>query len=132
MRCIVPSVNFGPLIDIYEGNEDEYRKIDKVLAKIWSYTTGLDEDTALEMLIREPLKGGMGLVLPGEYYKMMREANKVFLKTEECVFQKLRKEHETSYIENNEKIIYYAINNYKLMSDVGLKHILSTWIEKDV
>ena len=72
----MPSVNYGGLIDIYSDYEEEYLKIDKLLIKIWAGITGTDLDDARNKMINDPLKGGLGLVLPGEYYDLMRKANK--------------------------------------------------------
>ena len=69
------------------------------------------------------------MVLPGAYYKEMRIANKEFLKSEECIFRQLRKEHQTSIIEKDTKVVYYAINNFRLMPDAGIEEILNPDIE---
>ena len=74
-------VNFGPLIEQSESNNQQERKnyneIDKIiinfLQKLQLNKVKIGEEQLKEYSINDKFDGGLGLVLPGAYYDVMKQ-----------------------------------------------------------
>ena len=74
-------VNFGPLIEQSESNNQQERKnyneIDKIiinfLQKLQLNKVKIGEEQLKEYSINDKFEGGLGLVLPGAYYDVMKQ-----------------------------------------------------------
>jgi len=77
----VSKVNFGPLIEQSESNNQQERKnyneIDKIiinfLQKLQLNKVKIGEEQLKEYSINDKFDGGLGLVLPGAYYDVMKQ-----------------------------------------------------------
>ena len=77
---VVSKVNFGPLIEQSESNNQQERKnyneIDKIiinfLQKLQLNKVKIGEEQLKEYSINDKFDGGLGLVLPGAYYDVMK------------------------------------------------------------
>ena len=73
-------VNFGPLIEQSESNNQQerqnYNEIDKIiinfLQKLQLNKVKIGEEQLKEYSINDKFDGGLGLVLPGAYYDVMK------------------------------------------------------------
>ena len=78
---VVSKVNFGPLIEQSESNNQQERKnyneIDKIiinfLQKLQLNKVKIGEEQLKEYSINDKFDGGLGLVLPGAYYDVMKQ-----------------------------------------------------------
>jgi len=76
----VSKVNFGPLIEQSESNNQQerqnYNEIDKIiinfLQKLQLNKVKIGEEQLKEYSINDKFDGGLGLVLPGAYYDVMK------------------------------------------------------------
>ena len=74
-------VNFGPLIEQSESNNQQerqnYNEIDKIiinfLQKLQLNKVKIGEEQLKEYSINDKFDGGLGLVLPGAYYDVMKQ-----------------------------------------------------------
>ena len=74
-------VNFGPLIEQSESNNQQekqnYNEIDKIiinfLQKLQLNKVKIGEEQLKEYSINDKFDGGLGLVLPGAYYDVMKK-----------------------------------------------------------
>jgi len=77
----VSKVNFGPLIEQSESNNQQerqnYNEIDKIiinfLQKLQLNKVKIGEEQLKEYSINDKFDGGLGLVLPGAYYDVMKQ-----------------------------------------------------------
>jgi len=78
---VVSKVNFGPLIEQSESNNQQekqnYNEIDKIiinfLQKLQLNKVKIGEEQLKEYSINDKFDGGLGLVLPGAYYDVMKQ-----------------------------------------------------------
>ena len=78
---VVSKVNFGPLIEQSESNNQQerqnYNEIDKIiinfLQKLQLNKVKIGEKQLKEYSINDKFDGGLGLVLPGAYYDVMKQ-----------------------------------------------------------
>ena len=74
-------INFGPLIEQSESNNQQerqnYNEIDKIiinfLQKLQLNKVKIGEEQLKEYSINDKFDGGLGLVLPGAYYDVMKQ-----------------------------------------------------------
>ncbi|KAH0575584.1 Reverse transcriptase (RNA-dependent DNA polymerase) [Spironucleus salmonicida] len=88
VQCIVPSVNYGPLVDVTDDQEAGYTKIDDSLVATTSLIAGLS--IKIETLLDSQIRGGMNVITPGRFYPLMTAARDEFHENNHCVFRNIR------------------------------------------
>lgn len=69
--CVVPSVNYGPLVDAYPGPQS-YQEVDSLIAAELGALTGIPAQLALLLALTPRASYGLGLVLPHRYHGDMQ------------------------------------------------------------
>ncbi|EFO65688.1 Reverse transcriptase/endonuclease [Giardia lamblia P15] len=72
VACVVPSVNYGPLIDEYPGPQS-YGEIDALVVAEIGKILGIQEPVASSLALTPRSRYGLGLVLPHHYHGEMQE-----------------------------------------------------------
>lgn len=89
--CIVPSVNYGPLVDEYPG-PSPYAEVDSQIVKMISSLLGTSEALSLALALTPRGKYGLGMILPHHYYPEMQLQRKAL---KAGIFRELRKKRLT-------------------------------------
>ncbi|ESU40182.1 Reverse transcriptase/endonuclease, partial [Giardia duodenalis] len=85
--CIVPSVNYGPLVDAYPGPQS-YQEVDALVVAELGMLLGIPDKLARALALTPRTAHGVGLVLPHHYHAdMQRQARAMQAGT----FRELRK-----------------------------------------
>lgn len=71
VSCIVPSVNYGPLVDAYPGPHS-YADVDRRIISEVAKLLGVPEPTARALALSPRAAFGLGLVLPSHYHADMQ------------------------------------------------------------
>lgn len=70
--CVVPSVNYGPLVDAYPGPQS-YQEVDSLVAAELGALMGIPVPLALSLALAPRAAHGLGLVLPHRYHGDMQK-----------------------------------------------------------
>lgn len=76
---MVSRVNYGPLLDVADGYENEYLAVDGRIAQAASAVLHYPPIKLQKLLTKPVGAGGFGLITPGVFYKQMQQARDAFI-----------------------------------------------------
>lgn len=100
VKCIIPSVNYGPMVDVGKINKEVYNEMDRHIAEVIRQMSDIEFPEngegqlnllkkILDFCVAPFDKGGLQLIVPGRYLEEMAELQALHLKEPGAVMESL-------------------------------------------